>query len=75
MTGHEKVFSNAWKTGTGSEAELERMKRRGFDLITAALRSTRDRMAWCMVGTAVYQVGFASSIQEKNFNALKPGVQ
>ena len=28
-----------------------------------------------MVGTAVYQVGFASSIQAKNFSALKPGVQ
>ena len=28
-----------------------------------------------MVGTAVYQVGLASSIQEKNFRALKPGVQ
>ena len=28
-----------------------------------------------MVGTAVYQVGFASSIQPKNFSALKPGVQ
>ena len=32
------------------------------------------RMAWCIVGTAVYQVGLASSIQLKNFNALKPGV-
>ena len=28
-----------------------------------------------MVGTAVYQVGLASSIQTKNFNALNPGVQ
>ena len=28
-----------------------------------------------MVGTAVYQVGLASSIQVKNFRALKPGVQ
>ena len=28
-----------------------------------------------MVGTAVYQVGFASSIPAKNFSALKPGVQ
>ena len=32
-------------------------------------------MAWCIVGTAVYQVGLASSIQPKNFSALKPGVQ
>ena len=28
-----------------------------------------------MVGTAVYQVGFASSNQLKNLRALKPGVQ
>ena len=28
-----------------------------------------------MVGTAVYQVGLASSNQLKNFRALKPGVQ
>ena len=28
-----------------------------------------------MVGTAVYQVGFASSIAAKNFSALNPGVQ
>ncbi len=28
-----------------------------------------------MVGTPVYQVGSASSIQWKNFSALKPGVQ
>ncbi|HWR88162.1 MAG TPA: AMP-binding protein, partial [Acidiferrobacterales bacterium] len=29
----------------------------------------------CMVGTAVYQFGLASSIQAKNLSALKPGVQ
>src|ERR1700722_15954282 len=28
-----------------------------------------------MVGTAVYQVGLASSISAKNFSALKPAVQ
>src|SRR5271165_3803425 len=28
-----------------------------------------------MVGTAVYQLGFDSSIAAKNFSALKPGVQ
>src|SRR5690606_6751200 len=40
----------------------------------SALRSARARIAWCMVGTAVYQVGWASSSQAKNFSALKPGV-
>ncbi len=28
-----------------------------------------------MVGTAVYQVGLASSISAKNLSALNPGVQ
>ena len=31
------------------------------------------RIAWCMVGTAVYQVGCASSSQAKKRSALKPG--
>ena len=39
------------------------------------LRPARERMAWCIVGTAVYHVGSASFIQRKNFMALKPGVQ
>ena len=39
------------------------------------LFAARDKMVWCMVGTAVYQLGLASSIQAKNFSALKPGVQ
>ena len=32
-------------------------------------------MAWCIVGTPVYHVGFTSSSHAKNFNALKPGEQ
>ena len=39
------------------------------------LLAARARIAWCIVGTAVYQVGLASSIQAKNLSALKPGVQ
>ncbi len=35
----------------------------------------RIRMAWCMVGTAVYQVGATSVSHSPNLNALKPGVQ
>src|SRR5262249_21372900 len=38
------------------------------------LRSARARIAWCIVGTAVYQVGLISSSQPKNFSALNPGV-
>ena len=44
-------------------------------MITSAFFEARARIVWCIVGTAVYQVGFASSIQPKNFSALKPGVQ
>ena len=43
--------------------------------MTSAFFDARETMAWCMVGTAVYQVGWASSIQPKNLSALKPGVQ
>ena len=62
-------------TWGGIELEELRMKRRGWRAITSAFFDARVRMAWCIVGTAVYQVGRASSIQEKNFSALKPGVQ
>jgi len=55
--------------------ELLRMKRSGWRAITSRCFDARAMIAWCMVGTAVYQVGAASSIQAKNFSALKPGVQ
>src|SRR5690606_40591236 len=53
----------------------ERMKRNGLAAITALLFAARARIAWCIVGTAVYQVGCACSIHAKNFSALNPGVQ
>jgi len=59
----------------GSEAELERTKRSRARPTLSALREARARIAWCMVGTAVYQVGFASSSQAKKRSALKPGLQ
>jgi hypothetical protein len=60
-------------TGPGSEAEDERRNlRRAFSMISV-LRPARDRIAWCMVGTAVYQVGSASRSQPKNRSASKPG--
>src|ERR1700675_3546152 len=59
----------------GSEDEDERMNRSRFASITSAFLDARERMPWCMVGTAVYQVGRTSAIQEKNFSALKPGVK
>ena len=53
----------------------ERMKRSGWRAMVSVFLLARPTMAWCMVGTAVYQVGLASSIQPKNLRALKPGVQ
>ena len=51
------------------------MKRSGLASITSRLPAQRARMVWCIVGTAVYQVGLHSFIQPKNRSALKPGVQ
>ena len=51
------------------------MKRSAAAATASALRAARARIAWCMVGTAVYQVGFASPSQAKKRSALKPGVQ
>src|SRR5690606_11716630 len=53
----------------------ERMKRSFSRATLSVLRGARARIAWCMVGTAVYQVGETSSVHWKNFRALKPGVQ
>ena len=46
--------------------------RRAVSMISA-LRAARARIAWCMVGTAVYQVGLASLSQPKKRSASKPG--
>ena len=51
------------------------MKRRPSPSMTALLRAARPRIAWCMVGTAVYQVGRTSSNCWKMRRALKPGAQ
>ncbi len=59
----------------GIDDDDERRNRSGLRLMMSRLPLARPTMAWCMVGTAVYQVGLASSIQAKNFKALKPGVQ
>ena len=51
------------------------MKRSLASATASGLRAARARIAWCMVGTAVYQLGLASSVQAKKRKALKPGVQ
>jgi hypothetical protein len=69
------MSSSSRITCGGIDDDDERRKRSGWRAITLAFFAARETMAWCIVGTAVYQVGFASSIQLKNFSALKPGVQ
>src|SRR5687768_8679427 len=74
MTGQPKVRDSSCMTWVGRLAEEERMKRRGVRAMASALRGARARIAWCMVGTAVVQVGRASSIQPKKRRASNPGV-
>src|SRR4051812_12110573 len=75
MTGTPKASSTAVITCGGSDAEEERMKRSRPRAMVSLLRVARPSSAWCMVGTAVNQLGRAESNQEKNLKALKPGVQ
>src|SRR5262249_34679272 len=75
MTGAEKVDWSSAITCGGSDEDDERTKRSGLAATMSRLLAARARIAWCIVGTAVYQVGFASPIQAKNLSALNPGVQ
>src|SRR5256885_6674121 len=75
MTGHLNAASSSAITCGGSDDDEERIRRSGCLAITSALRGARARIAWCMVGTAVYQVAPASLSQAKKRSALKPGVQ
>src|SRR5205823_4687810 len=75
ITGAWNVSSSSAITCGGSDADDERTKRSGFRAMLSWLRLARARIAWCIVGTAVYQVGWAASSQAKKRKALKPGVQ
>src|SRR5205823_14942992 len=75
MTGTPKSDSSWVITVTGSDDDDERMKRNRCDLIASALFGARNRIAWCIVGTPEYHVGFTSVSHEKNLSALNPGVQ
>src|ERR1700741_802146 len=75
ITGPPKTCSISVITCGGNDAEDERTKRRRPIVEPAGRRAAMPRIAWCMVGTAVYQDGVASSYQPKNLKALKPGVQ
>src|SRR5262245_2059395 len=75
ITGAPNVCSSSLITWGGSDDDDERTKRSGLALITSVFLLARATIAWCIVGTAVYQVGCVSPIQPKNLSALKPGVQ
>ena len=47
----------------GSEAEDDRIKRNWFFEIISEFLSAPDNTAWCIVGTAEYQLGLNLSIQ------------
>ena len=70
ITGTPNASSRSSCTRGGSGAEDDRTKRRDGDA-----RRFRASTAWCMVGTAVYQVGSSSDSQPWNDGAWKPGVQ
>src|SRR5262249_32079970 len=75
ITGAPKTPSRDAATCGGRAAEDERTKRRRRREITPAFRDARASTAWCIVGTAVYQVGSSSFIQSKKEGASKPGEQ
>jgi hypothetical protein len=57
MSGAPNTSSSSRMTCGGIELEDERMKRSGWRRMMSAFFGARPTMAWCMVGTAVYQVG------------------
>src|SRR3954469_3215005 len=75
ISGTPNAASIADITGPGIDDEEERMKRSRPASIASRLRGASSRIVWCIVGTAVYQVGRTSLNQPKNRNALKPGEQ
>ena len=50
------------------------MNRRRPRSLDCAFNLPRARIARCIVGTAVYQVGWKAAIQSKKRGASKPGV-
>src|SRR5215213_6706339 len=75
MTGTPNVSSSSTRTVGGNAADDERIKRSGHASTILWLASARLRIAWCIAGTAVYQLGESSRIQSKKRGAKKPGVQ
>ena len=74
MTGQSNRLSSESRTEGGKAAEDERIRRSLLPATADGLRRARCRMAWCIVGTALYQVGRSSSTHLKNRIAWKPGL-
>src|ERR1051326_5201323 len=75
ITGARKTASSSPITLIGSADEDERTKRSRLAFTTSWFLPARLSIAWCIVGTPVYQVGFTSPSQPKNLSALNPLLQ
>ena len=73
MTGAPNVSSSSAMTVGGSDEDDERIRRRLVSARMSEFRLARVRISWCIVGTAVYQVGLASRSQPNTCSALNPG--
>src|SRR6185312_8299423 len=74
-SGARNTRSSSASTVGGIADDDERIKRSRLAATISGFFGARNNSAWCIVGTAVYHVGFASPSHAKNFSALNPGVQ
>ncbi len=75
MTGASNTSSSAIITEGGRADDEDRINRRSALSASSERRRARVRIAWCMVGTAVYHVAPDDVSQSMNLNALNPGEQ
>ena len=73
ITGQWKVFSISFIVVEGKGAELDLINLNFVSAIIVEFLLALERIAWCIVGTALYQVGENTLSYEKNFKALNPG--
>ena len=72
ITGQWKVFSTSCIVVDGKGAELDLINLNFVCAIISEFLFARERIAWCIVGTALYHVGENTLSHEKNFKALNP---
>ncbi len=66
------VLSSSWSICGAKAAEDDRINRRLLVAMTSWLCFARCRIVWCIVGTAVYQLGLTVFSHLKNRKAEKP---